>query len=376
MAVDFVCNHCGRLTHSPQTSGKTRCMSCGRKVTIPPAVASLPHPVLPHGPPEPLRPPDDPPADPEFRQAEEALARAVPWAISLCLHAGLALVMVLVAMVMVIRPVVGHPAAGAPPVGNGGACVMVSGLAEDTTPIEQDFKRTHESYVSRHEGAVSADTGRTSDRIELIGLGAGGNPAGGLPPFGSSTGRGTVGLWTRDPPGRPVHHVVYLIDKSGSMAVEGMFDNVRQEMLRSIGRLNETQTFHIVLFADGLPDEYGPRRLVPAGEMYKAGAARYLAGIRPGSILGSTDPVPSLRRAFEVIRQADKHRPGRLILFLTDGVFRDNRQVLQVIRRLNTDKEIRINTYLYGFRPPEAVELMKTIALENRGVYNYVSRDK
>ncbi len=64
---------------------------------------------------------------------------------------------------------------------------------------------------------------------------------------------GTVGI---------AHHVVFVIDRSGSMI--DTFDYVRQEMIASISRLSAQQNFHIILFAAGPPIENGPRRLVPA----------------------------------------------------------------------------------------------------------------
>jgi len=376
MAVDFVCIHCGRLTHSPQTAGKTRCMSCGRKVTIPPAVASLPHPVLPHGPPEPLRPPDDPPADPEFRQAEEALARAMPWVISVFLHAGLILIMVFAVMVVVLNKVSGEQMVIPDTVLRetpGG--VVCPGKGDPNIEMRQP-KPTNDNGWSREEGEISVDTGKTDKRIDLIGRGVGGASGGVLAPPGLTTG-GRKGPRSKflGTEGGNAHHVVFVIDKSGSMAIGGVFDHVRRQMLISISKLREIQDFHVILFADDTPDEYQAKRLVPGNDMYKASVAKWLETVQAHSDEGVTDPVPSLVRAFAVLRNADASKEGKIIYLLTDGVFKDNDLVLRTVIS-NRSKDVRVHTYLHGFRPPEAVTLMKKIASVTRGDYKYISRDE
>jgi len=171
--------------------------------------------------------------------------------------------------------------------------------------------------------------------------------------------------------GGDAHHIVYLIDRSGSM-VES-FDAVRNEMKISIARLRAEHDLHIILFAKGVPQEGGSRALVPATPKNKEAAATFLDSIRAA---GQTDPLPALKRAFEVLAKADPTKPGKLIYLLTDGNFPDNAAVLALVRKLNKDKGVQINTYLYGNRPPEAVKLMTQIAEENSGRYKFVSTDE
>ena len=52
------------------------------------------------------------------------------------------------------------------------------------------------------------------------------------------------------------HHVVYVIDRSGSML--DTLDQVKRELLRSISRLEDTQTFHVIFFGRGPPQEGPP----------------------------------------------------------------------------------------------------------------------
>ena len=61
-----------------------------------------------------------------------------------------------------------------------------------------------------------------------------------------------------------------------------------------------------------------------------------------------------------------------MIMLLTDGAFEDSSQVLATIDQLNAGKTVRVNTFLYGNRPPEAVETMQKIAQSHNGKYHFV----
>jgi len=155
--------------------------------------------------------------------------------------------------------------------------------------------------------------------------------------------------------------VVYLIDFSVSM--EGSFEAVRREMLRSIGRLGAEQRFHIILFSEGPPLEAQPRRLVPATHANKGAAARFLASVRP---FGRTQPIEALSRAYAVLR-AGRSESG-LIYLLTDGEFPDPARVMQAIDSLGAGSGVRINTYQYGDDEP-AASTLRQIAEDSGGVY-------
>jgi uncharacterized protein with von Willebrand factor type A (vWA) domain len=162
-----------------------------------------------------------------------------------------------------------------------------------------------------------------------------------------------------------VHNVVYLIDRSGSMI--DVFDGVRAEIKRSIHALAETQNFHVIFYNEEEPKEYEGKKLVPASSLHKKNVSKFLAGVIP---CNQTEPIDGLKRAFKVLKDAGDEK--NVIFFLTDGTFPDNEAVLSEIRKLNKDKKISIFTYLYGSRPPEAVELLMRIADENDGVYSYI----
>ncbi len=154
--------------------------------------------------------------------------------------------------------------------------------------------------------------------------------------------------------------VVYVIDHSVSM--QGSFEAVRREMLRSIGRLSEEQRFHIILFSEGSPQEMREKRLVRATHENKSEAGRFLASVRP---FGRTQPVEAISRAFSVLRGSGE---ARLIYLLTDGEFPDPARVMEAIESHTARGGVRINTYQYGDDEPAAGTLRR-IAEESGGEY-------
>lgn len=161
--------------------------------------------------------------------------------------------------------------------------------------------------------------------------------------------------------------VVFLIDFSTSL--QGSFAEIRREMLRSIGQLEEEQKFHIVLFAGGRPLEPYAGGLVPADREHKSKAASFLARVKPA---GRTDPVPAMSRAFAVLRGSRSE--SQLICLLTDGAFPDERRVMRAIGRYNSSGRVRINTYLYGDGNSYAAGMLHRIATENGGRFVRVGR--
>ena len=164
--------------------------------------------------------------------------------------------------------------------------------------------------------------------------------------------------------------VVYLVDRSGSMS--DTFNAIRREVVISFGKLPDKCYFQIIFYAADSPIECPRHKLARADDTNKQQAYESARAIRP---LGQGNPVPALKRAFETLGKADKKADGKFIHFISDGRFPDNKQVLKTIRRLNRDKCVIVNTYLYGQCPPVAVAVMKRIAAENGGRYKYVIGD-
>lgn len=304
-------------------------------------------------------------------------ARAVPWMMSVFFHAALVLIMAFVVMVIVKDK-------STPPT------VMASlyntdrddGQMTMTDPAQQSqAKRDQSSDAAQARTETITDPSDPMDRPivdeTIYGVGPVGTPERGegvtffhpIPgpgPKGNDPGPGPGP--GPGPAGGKLRDVVYVIDRSGSMI--NKYDNVRQEMIFSVARLNEKQRFNVVLFSDGEPIQLQKGRLVAASRVGKRRLVRFL---EPVLANGKTDPVPALEAAFSALKADRDPQGGQAILLLTDASFPDNDAVLECIRKHNADAKVAIFTFLYGDRPPEAVAVMKRIATDNHGQYNYVS---
>jgi hypothetical protein len=292
------------------------------------------------------------------------LAEAMPWVISLLFHLGLFLIMMFFVFIVfqedmpesVIVP-------NAEPSENPGGRMTPSDMtAQMTKTTQQSQKR---QFIRKT--TVTADAGKTTTPVDIIGVAGGGATSAGKMGMSAAGGGGPKSSFFGT--GGNAYNVVYVIDRSGSMV--DTFDDVRQEMLRSIGRLRETQMFHIILFSEGRPLENHPKRLIPATRQNRINAAAFLADVTPET---QTNPIPALLRAFKVLRGAKKR--GKLIYLLTDGVFPDNKKVLEMVQATNTGKnKLSINTFLYGTKPQAAVDVMTRIAEMTGGRYTFVRHE-
>lgn len=189
-------------------------------------------------------------------------------------------------------------------------------------------------------------------------------PTGGLTPTSQPTVR-FFGIQTTRP-----DRVIYVMDKSGSMLKT--FDLVRQELIRSINDLDETQQFHVILFADNVPTEFvvGKRpAFQPANAANKKALAAWMEDKVPASTAGLTDPQASMKRAL-ALAEAEQ---WTLVYLLTDGMFPDD--TLKLLRTLNAGKKVIVHTILFGEdnRPDgKAEKLLRAIAEENGGTFRFI----
>ncbi len=383
MAVDFRCEHCGKLLSIDAAPGsEANCPHCSKQVTVPEGLANLPKPQVPGSQPPPV------PAQPqgqldeeEFDEEDEdsqvmtTMAALMPWVLSVFFHAGLFLMMALLVLVI-----------GAANEKKVGEDVFVNSEVYSDDPggqinpgdsnpekeSAQEMETTSKQWA-RSESQVVSNADSTDTELTMIGL-AGGGAAGGMlakQGLGSGgSGAGPKGKFFGH--GGNAHHIVYLIDRSGSMAMGGTFDTVCREMVKSISELNPVQSFHIVLFGDGTTIENPPKSLVDATDDQKEAAAKFLEKQRAS---GPTDPIPAMNRAFDVLAKADRQKRGKIIFLLTDGVFTaDNDVVLRTIKGRNRGQQVHINTYLYGGQQEkEAVDVMQKIAKENGGKFKIIN---
>lgn len=301
------------------------------------------------------------------------LAGAMPWVISLLFHVGLFLVMVfLVFVVLKTKPSEGLIIPDAVLSENPGGRMTQS--PSQTMSKAKTSQSKRKSFVKKQS---VTDMGKTEKPVDVIGRTAGGGSSG-ASKMGMQTASGGGPKSTFFGSGGNAYNVVYVVDRSGSMI--DTFSDVKNEMARSIGRLRPTQMFHVILFAEGRPVENPPRKLVPASPRNKKEVAVFLQS--PDVIPeGSTYAIPALQRAFDVLRGARKQ--GKLVYLLTDGNFRDpggNDAVLAALNQMNTGttsrQRVHVNTFLYGTKPPSAVEVMTKIAQQNGGRYTFVEYER
>lgn len=389
--VDFRCEQCGKLLSVDAQSGQmVKCPHCEKKVTVPEGLASLPRPQVPSVVAAGAAADSAQSAPPPQEEEEEVLfeesssnatvSRLMPWVLSVFLHVGMGLIMGFVGMLAVPQKeiikaeviIAGDTFSETP----GG--VIEPGDAGTRSEARQSVKKTTVTGYSKNQSTIVGSTGDSGKTASLIGVaGGGGQAGGGFAKFGvgsGGSGHGPKAAFIGN--GGNAHHVVFVIDASGSMSAPGrsgnIFDIVKHKMVQSISKLAEVQDFHIIFFAESTPTEMPEKRLVPAAPEYKARAVRFLDDVvaRGG---GGTDPIPAVLRAFEVLQRADNTRKGKMIFLLTDGAFRDNDAVLRAIRDRNKTKEVLINTYLYGSTDDESiVKLMKNIAAENGGNFKII----
>ena len=394
MAVEFQCEHCDALLSAEAEAGaEVECPHCGQASVVPEGLAALPSPQVPGQSPPPVptdqaaaeAPADDPPPeatdengepldeDEEDEEHHEPsammkwLSDSVPWLISLFVNLAVVLILIFIPLLVIYGKPEDVPVPDVVQSEQPGGSISPADMA--TSDRSRTVRPTPTRKFSKKE-SPTVDSGKTSDAVELIGVGAGGSTGGsptGLTGGGGGGPSGFLGL------GGNVHHVVWLIDRSGSIGTN--FDILRLEMLASISRLRPVQDFHIIMFAEGPPLEKVPKRLTPANKRHKVEAADFLDGIKTAE--GSTDPVPALTRAFEVLKAADPKKGGKLIYLLTDGVFPDNEKVIRTVNEMNKTRSVLLNTFLYSTQPdPLAEKVLQQLAKENGGRYKYVSPDE
>jgi len=373
MAALFRCPECNHPLHhrhgdKPTKGCVLKCPECGGRLVVPAALASLPQPQIDTPIPATA---DDGPEEHTVRPAVlPAMARSMPWLMSMCFHVALAMIFMFVAMIAVDETpdiISISPECSVP--NDGPAPIFVSNPSPPVpTPQRPDPGKAggdlgNESETRTLENEMEDDV---IGPASLTGINTDEKPTRLIGPPGV---RNIFPPSVHPPHGR-LPDVVYLIDRSGSMV--DTFDKVRHEMLLSIEGITPNRKFHVVLFADGRPIEKTPRAMTPAKKKAKVALVKFLEPVRAS---GKTDPIPAINRAFDVLGRGSRGKVA-IIHLLTDGVFPDNDAVLKTIRRRNPGGRIKINTILYGNRPPVAEKVMSRIAAENGGKYRFISPDE
>jgi hypothetical protein len=157
--------------------------------------------------------------------------------------------------------------------------------------------------------------------------------------------------------------IVYVIDRSGSMGLNGLLSVAKQELLASLRSLPVRTRFQVIVYnrlAELLRID-GRYDLVPATEANKD---RVAALLEPMDAEGGTDHLAALRRALAL--QPD------VIFFLTDAADLTNPQIRSV-RLLNQGRSIIHVIELNAAEAPGEAAL-QVLARENNGQYKSVVR--
>ena len=306
------------------------------------------------------------------------MASVMPWVISLFFHAGVLVILAFITIVLLKPPASVNATTPILPQYE----ILQEELSISEPKLEPDLDKTNHPDWAAHNRTIPMPALGEKRDISITGLK--GLPTGdirGVPDRGGVFD--TRIYWPGDGPKPPrvgsARHIVYVVDCSGSML--DTFDEVRREMLTSVGKLGlrpdgpdkqSMQTFHVIFFSSGKLRENLPRRLVDATEANKLAAKKYLETIMPEN---RTDPIPALKRAFEVLQAAPGAKDGKLIILLTDGEFPDSEKVFDVINKLNSSRGVHINTVLHHHRSAEAVKVLGRIARENGGVFKFVQAE-
>jgi len=160
--------------------------------------------------------------------------------------------------------------------------------------------------------------------------------------------------------------VCYLVDCSGSM--QGIFGQVRKELVESIRNLQPDEYFYIIFFGGDRLFEFGDGRLVRATPQAKSAACDFINSVQPA---GRTNALAALERTVQI--RDDSGISPAVIYFLTDGfeltgddTHRFSQKIANLLKRFAPTT--RINTI--GFWPTsQDRRLLETIARRSGGEF-------
>jgi hypothetical protein len=205
----------------------------------------------------------------------------------------------------------------------------------------------------------------TSGSGGSIGKGQGGSGqgnAGVMAPYGvpgGGSGSGPKGSFFGN--GGRGMKIVYILDHSGSMLDN--FDFLRQEAIRSVGKLIPVQKFSVVMVSEVAVTIYPT--LQNATPTIQRDFATKLGTFRAQG--QNDDLLEPFQEAFE---KAFAMKPD-LIYFLTDGHF--DPRLTAVVDKLNVGKRVQVNTLAFINKEPSYEDQLKDMAKSNKGSYKFVS---
>ncbi|MDX9912364.1 MAG: VWA domain-containing protein [Phycisphaerales bacterium] len=151
----------------------------------------------------------------------------------------------------------------------------------------------------------------------------------------------------------------FIVDVSGSMALEGKIEALRRALIESVEGLFDTAEFVVVAFSSGSYPLGGQAAWTDASDRGKRWARRAIENMQT---MDATDPVP----AFEQVTRM-RPRPDA-IYFMTDGEYADQ-ATAEIINMVSFDK---IPVHCISFVNAGAATSMREIAKASGGTYTHV----
>lgn len=245
------------------------------------------------------------------------------------------------------------------------------GFAEKKGPTV-DLQAAGGGSGDSNDAVIGVGPGGGFGRGAGIGAGSGsghgsgsGDGSGPMAMFGAPGGGGIGPKGPVFGHGGNARQITFVCDASGSMI--NKMASLKNELGKAVQGLRPIQTFGIIFFQDEKFSSLTPE-LINATPENKRKAQKYLEDI---TTTGTTNPIPGIELAF-------KQHP-QLIYLLTDGDFPDNDAVLKRIRDLNKEHKVKINTIAFvssADTDTAFLDLLKTVAKENGGVFKHVAEDE
>ena len=162
--------------------------------------------------------------------------------------------------------------------------------------------------------------------------------------------------------------VVFVLDRSGSMADDGKIDQAKKALAYCVSRLGPDDRFGIVDFATDW--NAMEERLLPGDEASKARAKRYIGGLEAG---GGTNIEAALTEGLKLLASPDGRVP--MIFFVTDGVPTEGQTDINALLSKIAAENNGVKARLFSFGVGSDVNtlLLDKLADEGRGARDYVA---
>ncbi len=194
------------------------------------------------------------------------------------------------------------------------------------------------------------------------GSGSGTGEGGGLAPFGVPGGGMGTGKATFLGVRANAKRIVFCCDATGS--IMSKFDDLRVEIRKAVNGLRPPQAFSVVFFQDNAPPPLAKELLVAT----PANKARAFDYVDKFVARGTTDPLPALKAALAL-------KPEVMYFLIDPSDFPDKTAVLELFRKSNPGKTIKLHTIAFIDHDVEDEKFLKQLAAENNGAFKYVSEE-